>query len=96
MVFLKVPRLWIEDEKYAQSLEVIASNFMRGSTRIVSVIFYVTSNVIDVDNMAEILSVREIPTQRTDFGIDVDWRLFPTTPVEGDAPLMSIDWFRLR
>jgi hypothetical protein len=95
-VFIKVPRIWIEDEGYAASLNDIASNFMKGTGRVVSVKFYVTSVVSDSDSVWDVFAVQEVPTQRQDFGVGVSWNIFPNTTVENpDALLVSAGWFRL-
>jgi hypothetical protein len=95
-VFIKVPRVWIEDEGFAALLNDIASDFMRGTSRVVSVKFYVTSVVGDSDSVWDVLAVQEVTTQRQDFGVGVNWNIFPNTAVENpDALLSSAGWFRL-
>jgi hypothetical protein len=98
IVFVKVPREWIEDEAYADRITEIAAEFLKGSSRVVSVKFYVASVPVDSDSMGEVIAVREIMTTRQDFGIGIDWSLFPRDPnaVDPNALMLAADWFRLR
>jgi hypothetical protein len=95
IVFLKVPRAWIEDENYTAALAEIAIGFMRTTRRVVSVKFYTTSVPVDADSMGEVIAVREITTPRTDFGAGLDWNLFPNVAVDPGALMVGADWFRL-
>ena len=96
IVFVKVPREWIEDESYADRIAGIAAGFLKGTSRVVSVKFYVASVPIDSDSMGEVIAVREIMTTRQDFGIGMDWSLFPRDPdaVDTNALMLTADWFR--
>ena len=47
-------------------------------------------------NAADILSVHEVTIRIPDFGVGVNWNLFPTTTVtDPEALLLSAGWFRL-
>jgi hypothetical protein len=95
-VFIKVPRRWIEDESYAYALTEIALGFMRTTGRVVSVKFYTTSVVYDAESMGEVIACQEVTTDRTDFGMGINWNLFPDRLTEPDALMLSANWFRLR
>jgi hypothetical protein len=97
IVFVKVPRPWIEDENYAERLGEIAIGFLKTTSRVVSIKFYTTSVPVDADSMGEVIALREIATPRQDFGAGLDWHLFPAEPVvEPNVLMIAANWFRLR
>jgi hypothetical protein len=95
-VFIKVPRHWIEDVGYAESISRIARKFMTGTGRVVAVKYYVTSVPYDAQSMAEVISAHEVTTERIDHGKGIDWHLFPNPPTDTEALLSSGNWYRLR
>jgi hypothetical protein len=97
IVFVKIPRSWIEDENYAERLGEIAISFLKTTGRVVSIKFYTMSVPVDSDSMGEVMALREITSPRQDFGTSLDWNLFPTQPVVDPSALMiAANWFQLR
>jgi hypothetical protein len=97
IVFVRVPRPCLEDKRYTERLKEIAINFLKTTSRVVSTKFYTTSVPVDSDSMGEVMALREIVSPRQDFGIELDWHLFPTEPaVDPNVLMIAANWFRLR
>jgi hypothetical protein len=80
MIFARLPQKWIEDETGHQRVVEVTSEFLRNTTRIVSVKYY-TSFVGEVeefpDQIVETLAWYEITNPHNRFDAAVDWQLFP-------------------
>jgi hypothetical protein len=92
IVFIKVPRFWLDDMQFAQNMSVIAEEFFRNTQRMVSVKYYTESIVLDQDphgeTTAEVIAYKEHSNRRHRFEAlrDKDWTLFPREPSQAPPP----------
>jgi hypothetical protein len=86
IIFIKTPRIWIEDESFAQRMRDLADRFLARSPSIISVKYYVVSVVQERDSLGEsigeVVSVQERlnPKHRFKTLAGRDWRMFPSVP----------------
>jgi hypothetical protein len=106
IIFVKVPRHWIEDEKFTIEMRKLAQRFLKRSSSIVSVKFYTSSIVYHEDNqgqtVGEVVAVREETNDNHRFGKlrGRNWHMFPTTgpaapPAQMNYNGMPSSWKRL-
>jgi hypothetical protein len=85
IVFIKVPRAWIEDEKFAANMIALAKRSMARSPWIVSVKFYTVRIVYERDlegeSTGEIVAFSEHTNDQHKFGRyrTRNWHMFPAT-----------------
>jgi hypothetical protein len=91
IIFLKVPRLWIEDENFTMEMRKLAQRFLQRSPSIVSVKFHthvVTQQQVGSallprgqhgESVAEVMAVREENNERHKFRKfrERSWKMFP-------------------
>jgi hypothetical protein len=86
IVFVKVPRIWIEDEEFVANMYGLSDRFLSRSPSIVSIKYYVVKVVHERDRfgeaVGEIVGVHERlnPNHRFKKLASRDWRMFPNVP----------------
>ena len=86
IIFLKVPRPWIEDEKFAEEMRRLANRFLARSPWVVSVKYYAVRVVQERDKfgetIGEIVSVQERFNANHGFVqlANRNWQMFPSIP----------------
>jgi hypothetical protein len=90
IIFVKIPRTWIEDEKFAEDMRRLADRFLARSPSIVSVKYYTVRVVQEKDQfgetVGEIVSVQERFNPNHGFTqfANRNWQMFPS--VVGPLP----------
>jgi hypothetical protein len=106
IIFVKVPRFWLDDEEFVLEMRKLAQRFLARSPSIVSVKYYTAVVIRQVDlegeTLGEIVSFREETNDDHKFGKlkDRNWHMFPQTgPVVPPASVnyngMPANWQRL-
>jgi hypothetical protein len=106
IIFVKVPRFWLDDEQFAFAMSDLANNYLREAPKIVSIKYYTASVVYEKewhgDKTAEVVAYQEHsnPNHRFDLFRGKDWRIFPTDPSTQPPPRVSFNgmpphWRRL-
>jgi hypothetical protein len=106
IVFVKVPRIWIDDEAFVAKMYGLADRFLARSPSILSVKYYVVKVVQERDQfgeaVGEIVGVHERlnPNHRFRKFASRDWRMFPNVPGPLPSPRtnyngMPESWQRL-
>jgi hypothetical protein len=97
IVFVKVPRNWIDDLKFAKAMLSLADRFLARSPSIVSVKYHTVNIVRQQDafggeTVGEILAVNERMNPKHHFRKlkERDWTMFPST--SGPAPVPQTDY----
>jgi hypothetical protein len=92
IVFVKVPRFWIDDEKFAADMRKLADRFLSRSPSIVSVKYY-TAVIVQEEDLAgetigEIVAFdeRTNPNHKFKKFRDRNWHMFPTTQIPAPRP----------
>ena len=86
IIFLKAPRPWIEDEKFAEEMRRLANRFLARSSWVVSVKYYAVRVVQERDKfgeaIGEIVSVQERFNANHGFVqlANRNWQMFPSIP----------------
>jgi hypothetical protein len=86
IVFVKVPRFWLDDEDFVSAMRSLAHRFLDRSPSIVSVKFYTASITRDEDatgeTLAEVIAFDERSNPRHRFRSLRDrlWHIFPNQP----------------
>ena len=78
IIFVKIPREWVQDESSHQQLIEITNRFLRPTGRIVSVKYYTSLVAEDGLLVREIIGWYEIANPHNRFDRAADWRLFAT------------------
>jgi hypothetical protein len=98
IVFLKIPRHWIDDVTYASSLEEVVAKFLRGTGRVVSVKVYTSKIVYSPDELGEVLAYREFSSSNHRFPTERNrnWDLLPRSPAAPESwNGLPPNWLRL-
>ena len=95
-IFVKVPRFWLDDEKFSRDMIDVTEKFLRKTGRVVSVKYYTASVTYSRDavgeQVGEVIGYRE----RSNLGHkfkklkDRDWNIFPENP--SPLPPDTIDY----
>jgi hypothetical protein len=86
IIFVKVPRFWLEDQKFAAAMVELATDYFRQNRKIISIKYYTNSIVMEKashgDTTAEIIAYQEHSNlnHRFDSLRHKDWRIFPENP----------------
>jgi len=76
IVFVKLPPEWAEAPNFEDISVSVARDFLRTTRRVVSVKLYVQLFSFENGSITIKHAFKEISNPRTDFGDDVDWRIF--------------------
>jgi hypothetical protein len=88
-IFVKVPRFWLDDEKFSRDMIGVAEKFLRKTGRVVSVKYYTASVTYSRDifgeQVGEVIAYREHsnPDHKFKKLKGRDWNIIPENP----APL---------
>ena len=85
-VFIKIPFNWWLDNTLADELLNILDEFLRQSSRIVSVVVYCISPFFEQGGLVEKLTLVEFPNLNNKFDRNVDWRIFENNSYLGRNP----------
>ena len=86
IIFIKVPRRWIDDEVFAAKMRALADRFLARSPNIVALKYYISRIVRDEDalgeTIGEIVAFDERTNPKHQFRKyrDRNWHMFPSTP----------------
>ena len=93
IVFVKIPRFWVDDESFAHSMHKLAQRSIRRSPWITSIKYYTAQVTHSIDKygvqIGELVAFREFvnPLYKFRRYATRDWNMFPTTgavaPPEG-------------
>jgi hypothetical protein len=92
IVFVKVPRFWIDDEKFAADMRKLADRFLSRSPSIVSVKYYMAVIVQEEDSAGETIGEivafdeRTNPNHKFRKFKDRNWHMFPATQIPAPRP----------
>jgi hypothetical protein len=85
-IFVKVPRFWLDDEKFSRGMIDVAEKFLRRTSRVVSVKYYTASitysrNIFG-EQVGEVIAYREHsnPDHRFKRLKARNWNMFPENP----------------
>jgi hypothetical protein len=73
MVFIKIPSSWMEAPNWKQEL---GDELLRERRRILSVTYYAIHWVMGAGHVTVRLGYSEVSNETTDFGNNIDWRMF--------------------
>jgi hypothetical protein len=82
-IFVKVPSHWFADLEHAIALEGIARDFLRGTQRVVSIIFYSNHLLYRDGSLSHSHAFKEVTNPRNRFDQERDWEMFKTRPAGG-------------
>ena len=97
IIFVKIPRFWLDDERFAFAMADLANDYFREAPKIVSIKYYTASVVYEKewhgDTTAEIIAYQEHsnPNHRFDPFRGKDWRIFPQDPSTAPPPRTSFN-----
>lgn len=100
IVFVKLPRQWINDEGFLRKVRALAQRSMSRTSHIVSVKFYVSSFVFEEavlgKNIGEVVGVREETSANHQFRRwkDRRWHMFPATGAVAPPPMVNFNGMR--
>lgn len=80
IVFVKVPSRWLTELDKGLEMRAIATRFLRGTGRIVSVKFYTMGLHYKDGEMTTVLAFDEISNPNNRFDASRNWNLFDVTP----------------
>jgi hypothetical protein len=104
IVFVKIPRFWLDDSEFAFAMADLARNFFRTTQRIVSIKYYTASIRFESaphgETTAEAIAYQEHSNPRHRFDLLKDWNLFPDEPPKSPPGRVSFNgmpphWRRL-
>jgi hypothetical protein len=106
IIFIKVPRRWIDDEVFAAKMRALADRFLARSPNIGALQYYISRIVRDEDalgeTIGEIVAFDERTNPKHQFRKyrDRNWHMFPSTPSASPPQRMSYNgmpanWQRL-
>ena len=105
-IFVKVPRFWLDDEKFSTDMIGVADKFLRRTGRVVSVKYYTASVTYSRDvfgeQVGEVIAYREHSNPNHKFKKlkGRDWNIFPENPPPLPSATINYsglgpDWQRL-
>ena len=86
IIFVKIPRFWLKDEKFAADMAELAMEYFRQNRKIVSIKYYTHTIVMEKawhgDTTGEIIAYQEHsnPNHRFDGLRAKGWQIFPDDP----------------
>ena len=86
-IFVKVPRFWLDDEKFSRDMIDVTEKFLRRTGRVVSVKYYTASITYSRDmfgeQVGEVIAYREHSNPHHKFNKlkGRDWNIFPESPL---------------
>jgi hypothetical protein len=95
IVFIKVPSDWIADAYVTTSMFNVAREFLSSVRRIVSVVFYSAPLAHSDKVMMHQHAYKEVLNPTTDFGNNVDWRIFRRIRLTPEMNGMPHHWQRI-
>jgi len=95
IIFVKTPQSWIADIQTANALVQVGSEFLRRTSRVVSVKFYVWHLDRVGDTLRHRHAFRELTNEHSKFHAGRDWDLFDDRPVPAEWNGMPPKWQRI-
>jgi len=95
ILFVKLPQHWMERTDFAGVMRQVAKDFLRQTTRIVSVKYYVSTLDFNGKYMRHRHAYDEINNPANKFDPNRDWRIFPKIDVPPEWNGMPPHWQRI-
>jgi hypothetical protein len=95
IIFVKMPPKWMDEGDFLKMTIGAAQSFLKGTRRVVSVKFYVSSNSIEDGYMKQQHAYKEISNPDTRFGAARNWNLFHQFDLPPEWNGMPPHWQRV-